>query len=154
MRLPQSIRRLFRLGLVRPEVRRDLDDELEFHFEEAVGDLMRHGLTEAEAREKAQVRFGDERAYRYTLERIDDGRVRMERWALWWDILRQSLVSLARSTRRYPVLTAGVVVTLGLGIGANATMYGIVDRLLLQPPRHVVEADRLRRVFVEVRATA
>ena len=114
MRLPENIRRLFRLGLVRPQVRRDLDDELEFHFEEAVTDLMRHGLTEAEAREKAQVRFGDERAYRHTLERIDEGRVKRERWTLWWDILRQSLVSLARSaTERYST-NCGSILTIAM----------------------------------------
>ncbi len=149
MRLPQTIRRLFRLGLVRPEVRRDLDDELGFHFEETIRDLIASGLTEAEARERARERFGDERAYRYTLERIDDGRVRTERWIGWWNVLRQSLASVRRSAARYPVQTAGVVITLGLGIGANATMYGIVDRLFLQPPQHVVDAERVRKVLLE-----
>lgn len=77
MRLPEGIRRLFRLGIVRPQVSRDLDDELDFHFEEAVRDLMGRGLTEVEAREKARARFGDEPTYRRTLERMDEGRERM-----------------------------------------------------------------------------
>ena len=76
MRLPEGIRRLFRLGLVRPQVSRDLDDELDFHFEEAVRELMDRGLTKTEAMERARVRFGDERAYRRELAGIDDGRRR------------------------------------------------------------------------------
>ena len=58
MRLPEGIRRLFRLGIVRPQLSRDLDDELAFHFEETVRDLMGRGLTEAEATHEAQSRFG------------------------------------------------------------------------------------------------
>ena len=73
MRLPDGIRRLFRLDTVRPQVSRDLDDELNFHFEEAVRELMDRGLSEAEAKGKARARFGDERSYRRALERINKG---------------------------------------------------------------------------------
>ncbi len=62
MRLPEGIRRLFRLGMVRLQVSRDLDDELDFHFEEAVRDFVGQGLTEEQAREEARTRFGDQRA--------------------------------------------------------------------------------------------
>lgn len=65
------------------------------------------------------------------------------------DIVRQGLHSTWRTIRRSPGFALGVVVTLGLGIGANATMYGIVDRLLLQPPEHIDDADQVRLVFLE-----
>ena len=39
-------------------------------------------------------------------------------------------------SRRAPGLAAAVIATFALGIGANATMFGIIDRLLLRPPAH------------------
>ena len=148
VRLPSGIRRLFRLGLVRPQVRRDLDDELGFHFEEAIRDLMSRGLTTTQAREKVTARFGDERAYRHTLERIDDGRVRMGERSELMDSIARTLVFAFRGVRRAPGFTASVVVILALGIGANAVMFGVVDRLLLSPPQHVVDAHEVRLLHV------
>ena len=58
--------------------------------------------------------------------------------------LRYALRTLARS----PGLTLAAVLTLGLGIGANTAMFGVVDRLFFRPPAHVVDPDRLVRVNV------
>jgi putative ABC transport system permease protein len=54
-----------------------------------------------------------------------------------------------RGLRGTPGASAAIVVILALGLGANATMFDIVDRLLLRPPDHVVEADRLRLVYAQ-----
>ena len=50
-----------------------------------------------------------------------------------------------RSLRRTPGFTMTVVLTLTIGIGAAASMYGVMSRLLLLPPPHVNEADRVVR---------
>src|SRR5205814_9676385 len=42
---------------------------------------------------------------------------------------------------------AVLIVTLGLGVGANATMFGIVDRLLFRSPTYLVAPDRTHRVY-------
>ena len=76
MRLPPRVRRLFRLGS-QAQIQRDLDDEIQHHFDEAVRTSVQHGLTEEEAIRRARARFGDERAYREALRTIDEGRVRM-----------------------------------------------------------------------------
>jgi predicted permease len=52
-----------------------------------------------------------------------------------------------RTLRASPVTSVSVVLTLALGIGALGTMYGLVSTLLLQPPPHVAEPDRVRRLF-------
>jgi predicted permease len=58
--------------------------------------------------------------------------------------LRYALRTLARS----PGLSLAAVLTLGLGIGANSAMFGVVDRLFLRPPAHVVDPDRVVRLYV------
>src|SRR6267378_3224457 len=58
--------------------------------------------------------------------------------------LRYAVRSLARS----PVLTLAAVLTLGLGIGANSAMFGVVDRLFFRPPAHVIDPDRVMRLYV------
>ena len=58
--------------------------------------------------------------------------------------LRYALRTLARS----PGLTVAAVVTLALGIGANATMFGIVDRLFFQAPPYVRDPGSVVRLYV------
>jgi putative ABC transport system permease protein len=55
----------------------------------------------------------------------------------------------ARSLMRAPGFTLGVVLTLALGIGANATMFGVVDTLFLRPPAGVREPGRVARVYLK-----
>jgi len=58
--------------------------------------------------------------------------------------LRYALRTLARS----PGLSLAAVLTLGLGIGANTAMFGVVDRLFFRPPAYVVDPDRVVRLYV------
>ncbi len=57
--------------------------------------------------------------------------------------------STLRLARRSPGFALAVTATLGLGIGANTAIFGIVDRVLLRPPLHVVDADRVMFVGTE-----
>jgi putative ABC transport system permease protein len=54
----------------------------------------------------------------------------------------------ARGLLRTPLFTLGIVATLGLGIGVNAAMFGVVDTLFLRPPAGVHGADRVVRLYV------
>ena len=60
---------------------------------------------------------------------------------LWHDV-RYAV----RGLRRKPAFAAAVVLTLGLGIGANATMFSVVDRLLFRPPAYIHAPGRVHRV--------
>ncbi|HKN66884.1 MAG TPA: ADOP family duplicated permease [Gemmatimonadaceae bacterium] len=53
------------------------------------------------------------------------------------EMLRSDLSYALRQLRRAPGFTLTVLFAFALGIGANATMFGIVDELLLRPPAHV-----------------
>jgi len=131
------------------EALKDLDEELAFHFEETVRALRARGLTDDEARREARRRFGNEAAYRRALEQIDETGTRTKERVEHMDALRSNVTFALRGIRRSPAFAGAIVAILALGIGANAVMFGVVDRLLLSPPQHVRDADRVRHVYVE-----
>jgi putative ABC transport system permease protein len=65
------------------------------------------------------------------------------------DSVLQNLRNASRSLRKTSAVSASIVLLLALGIGANATMFRIVDRLLLSPPHHLVDPDHLRFVYTQ-----
>jgi putative ABC transport system permease protein len=62
--------------------------------------------------------------------------------------LRRDIAYAIRGLRSKPGFTTAVVATLALGIGANAAMFGIVDRLLFRPPPLLKDAATAHRVYV------
>ena len=58
----------------------------------------------------------------------------------------RDLAYAARTLGRQPGFASVVIVTLALGIGANATMFGVVDRLLLRPPPHIARAHEVLEI--------
>ncbi|HEY5062126.1 MAG TPA: ADOP family duplicated permease, partial [Gemmatimonadaceae bacterium] len=52
-----------------------------------------------------------------------------------------------RGLRAKPAFTLGVILTLGLGIGANAAMFSIVDSLLLRDPPFLRRAGLVHRIY-------
>jgi hypothetical protein len=104
-------------------------------------------MSEQAAREEAARRFGDVTRTRHTLRAIDRQQVAHARRAETWHVLQQDLRYAARSLRRSPGFGAGVALTFGLAIGANAAMFGIFDGLLFRPPPHVVDPGELCRVY-------
>lgn len=64
------------------------------------------------------------------------------------DDLGQDFRYAARQLRRAPAFATLVIATLAIGIGANATMVGVIDRLLFRAPAEVADADKLSRVLI------
>ncbi|HKK08187.1 MAG TPA: ABC transporter permease, partial [Gemmatimonadota bacterium] len=141
-----GIRRLFRLRLGRRrDVERDTDEEIRAHLEMRAEALERRGLSREEAVAEARRCFGDLDAARERLLRAAGRRERRVRWRDRLDGLRQDLRHAWRSIGSEPGLTAVVVLVVALGVGANAAMFGILDRLLLRGPEHVVDPGRVVR---------
>lgn len=130
---------------MKPEpVDREIDAELESHFEGTVELLVGRGWSEDEARAEARRRFGDVDSYRRDLRRIDRRRDRRNRARHAVALVGASVASAVRSLRRAPGFAAAVLVTLALGLGANAAVFRVADRLLLSPPEHVADPGAVR----------
>jgi predicted permease len=65
------------------------------------------------------------------------------------DILAQNVRYALRGLRRSPGFTATVIVTLGLGIGANAAMFGVIDRLMFRPYPYLRDPSSVNRVYLQ-----
>lgn len=134
-------------GRLLPEsVSREVDAELAFHLEERVRDYMAQGLDEASARRAALERLGDLSGVRQACADLLEADRRTERRRARFDDLRQDLAFAVRSALKAPLFTVLAVLTLALGIGANAAVFVAVKSALLDalPYR---DSGRLVRIY-------
>jgi predicted permease len=139
-----GIRRFFSLALRRRDrIEREVDDELRAHLEHRVQQLIARGVSPDDAWEQARARFGvfDESTER--LKQHAHARERRMRWSEWIDVVAGDVKYALRQLRKAPGFSIAVALTLAFGIGANAAMFGIVDRLLLRAPDHVRDPERV-----------
>src|SRR5207253_1946070 len=99
----------------------ELAEELAFHREAIERDLIARGHSPADARDAARRAMGNE-----TLTREDARGVWL--WPALEAVLQDARVMI-RGLRRSPAFTAGVMLTFALGVGANAAMFSLVDRM-------------------------
>jgi len=135
-----DVRYRMRALLRRGSVERELSDELRFHIERETEKYERMGLSRADAERRARLAFGG-------IERAKEAS-RDNRGTVLIESTLQDLRYALRGLRSKPAFTAGVVLTLGLGIGANAAMFGIIDRLLFRPPAYLHDASTTHRVYL------
>jgi predicted permease len=143
---PSRLRRLLSLPRTARSLQRDVDDEIRFHIESRAAELVAAGAAPPEARAQAVAEYGDLKASRAELERVDRERLARQRWTAVLDAIRNDVAFGVRTLRKQPGYTAAVIVVLALGIGANATMFGVIDRLLLRAPAQVGAPEQVMTI--------
>jgi predicted permease len=142
MTRPSGVRRLFRLLDTPRTAARAVDDELRFHLESRVAELVAAGVPAAEAERQAAREFGDVHAARDELTSIDRGRIRRGARLAWWHGWTQDVRYAVRALRRQPAFTATVLATIALAVGVNGAIFSAMDAALLRPLPYR-EPDRL-----------
>ena len=139
-----GIRRLFRLALASRShsAEREVDDELRFHLESRVAELVGRGHARADAEQEAAREFGDVGAARVELTAIDRRRLRRAERGEWWTGWVQDVRYAVRALGRQPGFTTAVLLTVALGVGANGAVFSAADAALLRPLPYQ-EPDRL-----------
>ncbi len=134
--VPLKWRSLFR----RTDVDRDLDDEIRYHLEQQVDELVAKGMDREEASRLVRRNFGG-------IEPAKE-RCRDARGVGAVEALLQDTRYAVRVLRRQPAFASVAILTLALGIGANTAVFSLVDGILFAPLQYPA-AEQL----VSVKAT-
>ncbi|HKU79191.1 MAG TPA: ABC transporter permease [Rhodanobacteraceae bacterium] len=140
-----------RIPYVPGKPEKEVDSELRFHLEERIQANIAAGMNADDARRAAMERFGDVDGVRDECARLLAEERLTRRRRDWFDDLRQDLRFAIRSTAGAPMFTLLAVLTLALGIGANAAMFGVVKSVLFNSLPYA-DAGRLTRVYTPIRA--
>jgi predicted permease len=111
----------------RSAVADDLDEELRSHIDHRADDLVRNGMSRADARRQARIEFGARERFREESFAALGGN--------FLDTLWRDVRFALRVLRKSKGFTFAAIVTLALAIGANAVVYGVMDALILRPLR-------------------
>jgi len=134
----QRLRSLFRVLIRRRDFEEGMSEELRFHIEQYTDDLVRSGMSREKAARVIRAELGS------PINIKADCR---EAFGVhFFDEFRRQLSYAARLLRKTPAFTATALLTLAVCLGANLTIFAVIDSVLLRP-LPFPEPDRLMMIF-------
>jgi putative ABC transport system permease protein len=117
-------------------VDRGVDEEMTFHIESRIADLVAAGMTREQAKATARRQFGNRLRLREESRDI--------KLLPWLDSLVRDVRLGARMLRKNRLVTAAAILSLSLALGACVAAFSLVDALILRPlpvrdPQHLIQ---------------
>jgi predicted permease len=134
----KRLRSLFRVLARRRDFESDMSDELRFHIEQYTDELVRSGMSREKAARQIRMELGSPTNIKADCREAFDLHL--------FDELRRELSYAARLLRKTPAFTATALLTLAVCLGANLTIFAVIDSVLLRP-LPFPEPDRLMMIF-------
>jgi predicted permease len=135
------------LRMIRPNSQADLDDELRDHLESTIAALVARGMAPDAARAEAMRRFGDLGKVRADVHRIDAHEASRRSRVSAIETFIYDIRHGARGLRRSPAFTFVAAISIALGVAANASVFSVVNAVLLRPIPGT-HAEGLERMYM------
>src|SRR5512147_536183 len=128
----RPFRRLFRYSFrSRAEIATDIEDEISFHLEMRVRELVDRGWSTEDAIREARRQFGDVSTTAAYCRGLDTRKERRKRMGGYVGELWQDLVYGVRMLYRQPGHSVVALLTIAVGIGATTLVFSVVQASLL-----------------------
>jgi predicted permease len=114
-------------------IRSDVEEELKFHIETRMRELVDAGWSPQAAEEEAHRLFGDRDSILAECQQIDTRFEQRRRVSAYLADIAADIRFALRTLRKTPAITTISIVTLALGLGATTAIFSVVNTVRLKP---------------------
>ncbi len=126
-------RRTFRITRHRSDINRDIHDEIQFHLDMRISELVEQGLSPDQAEAVARQALGNRQEIEADCRGVTRSVKRKQRWVEGLESIWRDLSLAVRNLLRRPGYSLVAVLTMALCLAVNTAVFTVVDAVLLVP---------------------